>query len=363
VISLGFVGDIAVPNPIEWDNPECLRLPSVDLMFANLEGPVRSESWLRDATYAEHKPIRLFSSEMELQQALRAFNIGCVSLANNHIFDLGTDLTATLGLLEQSHIAYCGAGQRISEARRPAYIQLGDYEIIALAFGWEPIGAPPAGQDGPGVNPLTWKNATHCVERARADHPHALVVCMMHWNYELERFPQPAHREIAFALIDRGADIIVGHHSHTVQGIESYAGKPILYGLGNWFLPQVEYIGRRLTYPTQVNRELAVQVRFDPARNVGGMDLHWFDFDAGTSQLIYSSSESCVESSIIKALTPFAGLAQDEYLHWFRRNRVKRRFLPVYRYAEARMENWLKDRFLVVRQRGVETLIRVGWKA
>ncbi len=59
-----------------------------------------------------------------------------------------------------------------------------------------------------------------------------------HWGVEYDSSPNPRQKEIGRALVDAGADIIVGHHSHTLQPVEIYKGKVIFYSLGNFVFDQ-----------------------------------------------------------------------------------------------------------------------------
>ena len=61
-----------------------------------------------------------------------------------------------------------------------------------------------------------------------------IVIVNLHWGKELEKVPPKAQRDVAHLYIDEGADLIVGHHPHLLQGIENYKGKHIVYSLGNF---------------------------------------------------------------------------------------------------------------------------------
>ena len=63
---------------------------------------------------------------------------------------------------------------------------------------------------------------------------HRRIIAFMHWNTELELYPQPLDRELSHALIDLGVFAVIGCHAHRVQGYEIYKGHPIVYGLGNF---------------------------------------------------------------------------------------------------------------------------------
>ena len=72
-----------------------------------------------------------------------------------------------------------------------------------------------------------------CIENTRKNYPNAKIITLPHWNYELELYPQPMHRELARLMVDAGAEGVFGHHPHCVNGIEYYKDAPIVYSLGN----------------------------------------------------------------------------------------------------------------------------------
>ena len=62
------------------------------------------------------------------------------------------------------------------------------------------------------------------------------IICIsLHWGYELFKYPSPKQIELAHQIIDAGANVIIGHHPHIVQGIEKYKQGVIFYSLGNFF--------------------------------------------------------------------------------------------------------------------------------
>lgn len=61
-----------------------------------------------------------------------------------------------------------------------------------------------------------------------------LIIVNFHWGIEREYYPNAVQKELAHAAIDNGADLVVGHHPHVLQGIETYNGKKIVYSLGNF---------------------------------------------------------------------------------------------------------------------------------
>lgn len=76
------------------------------------------------------------------------------------------------------------------------------------------------------------------VTRLRKADRHCFILVLLHWGWEHHLRAVPRQREEAHRLIDAGADAIVGHHSHTLQTVETYRGKPVYYGIGNFIFDQ-----------------------------------------------------------------------------------------------------------------------------
>jgi poly-gamma-glutamate synthesis protein (capsule biosynthesis protein) len=182
----------------------------------------------------------------------------------------------------------------------------------------------------------------------------------MHWDFELEYWPQPADRKLAGELIDEGVDAVVGMHSHVPQGVEWHKEKPILYGLGNFWFPPRRIGGFELRFPEQSNRQLVPQIRL-AGREVENLALHWLRADAEANTLTVETVEDSAGPNASE-LTPFSGMSQAEYEKWFTAHRVKRRFLPVYRDHRHTVRNFLRGAFVGLRQKGIDILKKSGLK-
>jgi poly-gamma-glutamate capsule biosynthesis protein CapA/YwtB (metallophosphatase superfamily) len=175
--------------------------------------------------------------------ALTEAGIDYCSLANNHVLDWGyTGLTETLETLKGANIHYAGAGQNLREAETPAVINVaGKGRVIVFAYGLPSSGIPlswAASAAQPGVNllpNLSDQTIQHISQKVEAvKRPGDIVVASIHWGgnwgYEI-----PAE-QTAFAhkfVDEAGVDVIHGHSSHHVKGLEVYQGKPIIYGSGD----------------------------------------------------------------------------------------------------------------------------------
>jgi poly-gamma-glutamate synthesis protein (capsule biosynthesis protein) len=175
---------------------------------------------------------------------ITAANIDCCALANNHVLDWGYEgLDETLKTLKDANIKIAGAGRNIREAQDPAVMTIPEKgRVLVFSFGSETSGIPwswAAARDRPGVNMLpdfsaaTIRDIRDGIGKARL--PGDIVVASIHWGgnwgYEVPRGQQ----EFAHQLIDEAdVDIVHGHSSHHVKGIEVYKGKLILYGCGDF---------------------------------------------------------------------------------------------------------------------------------
>jgi poly-gamma-glutamate capsule biosynthesis protein CapA/YwtB (metallophosphatase superfamily) len=177
--------------------------------------------------------------------------IDCCVLANNHVLDWGyAGLAQTLASLHGAGLRTAGAGGNAQEAAAPAVIALPQGRVLVFAFADESSGVPrgwAATRLRGGVNLLESLSlqAADAICRATALQRKAgdVVVVSLHWGGNWGFTIAPEHSAFARRLIDGGgADIVHGHSSHHVKGIEVRGGKLILYGCGD-FLNDYEGIG------------------------------------------------------------------------------------------------------------------------
>lgn len=179
-----------------------------------------------------------FRAKPENVALLQEMGADVATLANNHVYDYGAEaFSDTLTTLHNAGIGTVGAGENLAEAATPYYTQLGDLKvaIVNASRAEKTQMTPGAGEDSAGIM-LCYDTAAFEQEIAEARQNADLVICCVHWGTEYTSKLEDAQKESARRYIDAGADIIVGTHSHCLQGIEYYNGKPIFYSLGNfWF--------------------------------------------------------------------------------------------------------------------------------
>ncbi|MFN3396477.1 MAG: CapA family protein [Thermodesulfovibrionales bacterium] len=183
---------------------------------------------------------------------LKVARIDCCSLANNHILDWGyKGLQETLEILKKAGIKYAGAGMSIQEAEYPAILEVGEKgRVIIFSCGLGSSGIMPewaAEEKRPGVNllkDLTDRTISHIRERVyEVKRNGDVALFSVHWGGNWGYAIPEYQVDLAHRLIDdAGIDIIHGHSSHHVKGIEVYSGKLILYGCGD-LLNDYEGIG------------------------------------------------------------------------------------------------------------------------
>lgn len=345
-----FIGDIAAPRNLYPPPSTFGRAVANQIVVGNLEGAI-----LRNASEAGGAVLY---NDPAVIDYLKSINVKVVSLANNHVFDINQDIGFTIDRLSAEGISSCGAGPDVRSAAVPALVVEDGHERVFVAFGWQTIECQVARGSRPGVNALTTDNVLAQIRAARERYPFATLVALPHWNYELEAYPMPMHRELGFRAIDAGADAVIGCHPHCVQGIEVYQDKPIVYSLGNWFLAQGEYFGGKLTFPSFATLQLA----FEWSPETQAMMCHWFEYGVSDHSLTHVGSEPLLESERVRALTPFAGMTASEYVRWFRVHRRKRKLLPVYANPDARLANAVRDSWVRGRHQLLETALRLGLK-
>ena len=338
-----FTGDIAQPytGASEYEIPNALRQR---FWFGNLEGSLLSDT-VPQGVYNAYEAIGALSQNL----SFKAFTI-----ANNHLLDSAT-VDTTLQNMRNIGVPVVGGGI-LSHARQPIIVEdsNGDKYRI-LAFGWENIQCIPATESKEGVNPYTLKNVLGCVNEA-LQHEES-VICFMHWDYELEKYPLPYDRHLAHELIDMGVAAVIGCHAHRTQPIEFYKGKPIVYGLGNFLFCQGHYFGGKLCFPKFCAEEYAFEISKD------GYVLHFFNYDQEENRLNYVKSEEISAEKAFDGKAEFTGFSDSQYEQWFKKHRVQKKLLPVFYAKESNLGYWLKSKWIKIRGSLINLLTKMNLKS
>jgi poly-gamma-glutamate capsule biosynthesis protein CapA/YwtB (metallophosphatase superfamily) len=235
-VTMAFVGDIMLdelPGMLVQSGEDPFApfagiLSAADIRVANLECVVSTRGSAEPG-----KPYTFRAHPRTLKVLKRHFN--ALSLANNHSGDFGpAAFSEMLSLLERNGIAYFGGGADLSQAHAPLLIERRGLRIALLGYNEFFPRSFEADYDRPGVAWSEDEQVRLDIASARARYHADLVIPMMHWGWEHERYASERQRQLARVMIDAGADAVVGGHPHVTQNIEHYRGKPIFYSLGNF---------------------------------------------------------------------------------------------------------------------------------
>jgi hypothetical protein len=168
---------------------------------------------------------------------LRDAGFDLLGLANNHALDFGPEgLAETVARLHTAGIASVGVGPDPAAAAQPVIRDSGGLRLAFLAFNT--VADPDDRPADSGWTRAMWDAAQAAsaiaAARARAD----AVIVSIHWGHECELRFGPAQHDAAQAILAAGADLVIGHHPHVVQGTEVRAGRFVAYSLGNLVFDQ-----------------------------------------------------------------------------------------------------------------------------
>ncbi|MEE0136035.1 CapA family protein [Blautia stercoris] len=179
-----------------------------DLTIVNFEGT------LTDSTIREDKQFA-FKADKSYAEILTDGFVEAANLANNHSKDYGEQsYNDTMDALDEAGITNFGY-DRVA-IKKVKGIKVGLVGTYVLA-------------DGLGVKDSMEKNIQDLKDEGAQ-----VIIASFHWGEEKAEYPNDVQVELAHAAIDAGADLVLGHHPHVLQGIEQYKGKNIVYSLGNF---------------------------------------------------------------------------------------------------------------------------------
>ncbi|MEW6068822.1 MAG: CapA family protein [Nitrospirota bacterium] len=204
-----------------------------DIVFGNLESVISANY---NTPFFPEKPYNFLASP-DIVKTLRDAGFTVFNIANNHAMDYGpAALLEMRQLLKDSGIDVFGAGKDLEEARCPAVITVNGLRLAILGYGVAHSNQVYAGHSKAGILPVRLDYIRKDIQtlRSKVD----FLIVSLHWGKEYERFPTEDQRRIAHLVIDWGADMILGHHPHVLQGIELYKDKMIVYSLGNFLFDQ-----------------------------------------------------------------------------------------------------------------------------
>ncbi|WP_162601202.1 CapA family protein [Occallatibacter savannae] len=220
----------------------------VDFGFVNLETPVAP------AHSKGSKPF-MFDAPPALPQALKENGIKIVSFANNHVMDQGwAGFAETRDHLKEIGLQFAGSGDTAGQSWEPLVVEANGIKVGWLGMTrWLNGNRNPDKDDQPHVNFFPYPgegggapgaDETRVLEAVKSAKTKCdLLVISVHWGTEYATAPRPEDVELAHKMLDAGAGLIVGHHPHVLQPIETYTTADgrmavIFYSLGNFLSNQ-----------------------------------------------------------------------------------------------------------------------------
>ncbi|MBL7155995.1 MAG: CapA family protein [Candidatus Pacebacteria bacterium] len=248
-IKMIFVGDIMLNRGVEYMINKYGKgdykfpflkiadyLNNADVLFGNLESVISDKGVNVGSIYS-------FRADPKAINGLKYAGFDIVSVANNHIFDYGREsMEDSFNRLNESDIKYIGGGFTKEEACQPKIIKVEDSSTssgqVKIGFlGYTAVGSRywEAEETGSGI---CWLDENIKQDIVKAKEKSDLVVVSAHWGDEYQSEPNDQQKYWGHFMIEAGADLVIGHHPHTIQTIEEYNEGYIVYSLGNFIFDQ-----------------------------------------------------------------------------------------------------------------------------
>ena len=238
-LSIVMTGDIlldrGVRRVIEKRGVDHLFSTEVDAVFRSAQVVVGNLECPATKINAPVQKFYIFRAEPEWLQALKRHGITHLNLANNHSIDQGRKgLLDTKQNIVKAGMVPIGAGRNMKEAAEPVLLAKHPRKVWLLAslrLALENYAYLP---DKPCVSQEPMDSLLRRVQRLRKADPTAVIIVSLHWGGEHTLKPVPSQRHEAHMLIRAGADVLVCHHTHTLQTVEEFMGHSIYYSIGNF---------------------------------------------------------------------------------------------------------------------------------
>lgn len=201
-----------------------------DISFANLECVISDKGEKR------RKKINYGATPVSLESVLYS-GIDVLSIANNHVYDMGEQgLNRMIELLDDSPIYQGGSGKDSESAGKPVIVQVNGLKLAFLFYNSTGFQFCAGGKTA-GYNCLDYEKYDNYIGKLLNDMGEIkdadVKIISFHWGDNYKSTPTDAQIKFAHTAIDIGIDAILGHSSHIFHGIEIYKNKPVLYDMGD----------------------------------------------------------------------------------------------------------------------------------
>lgn len=232
-----FTGDVILQELEKYNDDPFKEIKSElnnSYLVINLESPFINEK----CQVPKKDKVTLYQYEKSVNY-LKKLNPSLISLSNNHINDFGDEsVDLTKSVLSENSFKYLGVGSEKDQS----HIFIDENEkTIFIAYTTRETDLTKnflhANYERQGPKDIDLEE----IRGLKLNYNDYKLSILIHWGVEYRELPLPSLRERAHQLIEAGADLIVGHHSHIIHPYEIYKGKYIFYSLGNFIFPDINY--------------------------------------------------------------------------------------------------------------------------
>lgn len=212
------------PNEIHKTFESIPWMKDADITMVNLESCISTRGTKLEKEFN-------FRMNPKYLPVLKYGGVDIVSIANNHIVDYGLQgIKDTFYYLDSIGVKYVGAGLNLDEARKPAIFTIRGVKIGFLAYSFAFAASKNSWGTAPIDTTIIKEDLRNLKEVEKAD----FIAVNFHWGKERSNYANQDQQRIARFAIDNGANVVIGHHPHVLQGIEQYKNGFIAYSLGNF---------------------------------------------------------------------------------------------------------------------------------
>lgn len=349
-MNLIFFGDLAAPEEVDVkiikEFLERNELFKNKVVIGNLEGLIVSKEKYNNSLYNDIHITELFKDTRKT----------VLSLANNHIKDIPDKFSSTIKILEQNNIGFSGASITGGNNLNPYEFEIDGKKIAVFNHCWNVMSRIMKNKSRKiQVEDKPYDNFIQKISNYKKENPTTLIIVYFHWNFDFEQLPFPAHRVIAKKLINNGVDFVIGSHSHLVNGGEIYKGKPIIYGLGNFYIPSGKFFDGKLMYPDVSDISLLLDVDLEKYET----NLIWIKFDRNNKKIEILKKESFEDGKIIKKYSNYMQMDDKDYKEFFKKNRIKNKLVPIWYDERNNIKNKIKDILITIRMKIFRTIKKI----
>lgn len=260
-----FLGDVSLNDKfIEMENNGLNPFTGLIRYFKEADYVVGNIECLPKGEFGfNYKKKPRLHTTIETLRYLTQLNLNVACLAHNHIYDnLDDGLNKAIKFFNDNKIKYCGASIDDDSYTKPLVLLKGETSIALLNYVTEDTN--PNKPEGTKINLNLFDEQRVVTDINNVKQIVQYVIVVIHWGGRVEGggYPDWNQQNIAHILVDNGADLIIGHHTHTIQPFEVYKGKYIFYSLGNFCFSDVQFDGK--LYPLSKSRKkgLVLKINF-----------------------------------------------------------------------------------------------------